>query len=201
MVGVFFSRAWVKRTASRPDRGRAVKLWHRLTAFICRSMHILRFLFKAAIARPRLTLAVALLLLAALAGSMTYTVFLVVGVLADYLGSGRIVAGLLLGALFARLPWISRGKLRLVGLVPGALRRPLMVSMLALCCWHFLWQAEHVPAAFTGFATAFLLAYPWLRRAVFDRLRSSVFPSARGPSARQYTDDSVIEGEFREKKE
>lgn len=164
------------------------------------STQILRFLIRTAIRTPKLTIAVALFVLAALASTMTYTGFLVIGVLADYLGTGRVLAGLLLGVLFARFPWISNGKLRIVGLLPKPARRPLILSLLALCSLHFLWRGEYVPAGFTGFATAFLLIFPWLRRAVFDRMVSSVFPFAgRRPS--KSTDDRVIEGEFREKKE
>ena len=68
-------------------------------------------MINAAIRTPKLTLAIALLLLAALAGTMTYTGFLVVGVLAAHLDTSRFLAGLLLAALFARFPWISKGKL------------------------------------------------------------------------------------------
>ena len=149
---------------------------------------------------PKQTIAVALVVLAALAGTMTYTGFLVVGVLADHLGTGRILAGLLLGGLFARLPWIRKGKLRIVGLLPQPVRRPLVVAILAVCLLIFLSRGETVPALFTGFATAFLLTYPWLRRAIFDRISSSVFKFA-GRNTPKSTDDSVIEGEFREKKE
>jgi hypothetical protein len=149
---------------------------------------------------PKLTLAVALLVLAALASTMTYTGFLVVGVLADHLGTGRVMAGLLLGGLFARFPWIRKGKLRIVGLLPKPLRRPLILSILALCLLNFLWRGEYLPAAFTGFATAFLLTYPWLRRAMFGRMLSSVSTFA-GRNRPKSTDDRVIDGEFREKKE
>lgn len=131
---------------------------------------------------------------------MTYTGFLVIGVLADHLGTGRVTAGLLLGALFARFPWISKGKLRIVGLLPKPARRPLIVSILALCLLYFLSRHEYVPAVFTGFTTAFLLTYPWVRRAIFDRILSSVFKFT-GSNPRKGTDDTVIEGEFREKKD
>jgi Flp pilus assembly protein TadB len=138
--------------------------------------------------------------LAALASTMTYTGFLVIGVLADYLGTGRVVAGLLLGALLARFPWYSKGKLRIVGLIPKPVRRPFIVSLLALCLLHFLSHGEYVPAGFTGFVTAFVLGFPWLRRAMFDRMLSSVFKfTGRNPSKR--TDDMVIDAEFRERKE
>ena len=131
---------------------------------------------------------------------MTYTGFLVVGVLADHLGTGRFMAGLLLGVLFARFPWISKGKLRIVGLLPKPARRPLLVGILALCLLNFLSLGEYVPASFIGFATAFLLTYPWLRRAMFDRMLSSVFKFA-GRSPRKSTDENVIDGEFREREE
>jgi hypothetical protein len=138
--------------------------------------------------------------LAALAGTMAYTGFLVIGVLADYLGTGRFVAGLLLGVLFARFPWIRKGKLRVVGFLPKPVRRPLIVSILALCLWTFLSRGDYVPAVFTGFATAFVLTFPWLRRAIFDRILSSVFKFTGKPPS-DSIDDTVIDGEFREKKE
>ena len=149
---------------------------------------------------PKLTIAVALLVLIALASVMTYTGFLVVGVLADHLGTGRLAAGLLLGALFARFPWISKGKLRIVGLLPKPVRRPVILSLLALCLLYFLLQGEYVPALFTGFATAFLLTYPWLRRAIFVRLLSS-FSKFTGRDPGKSTGGMVIDGEFREKKD
>jgi len=151
--------------------------------------------------KPKLAIAFVLLVLAALASTMTYTGFLVVGVLADYLGTSRFVAGLLLGVLFARFPRISKGKLRIVGLLPKPLRRPLIVGLLALCLLHFLSQGDYVPAAFTGFATAFVLIYPWLRRTMFDRTIGSVFKFAGQARSPKNTDDMVIDGEFREKKD
>ena len=155
----------------------------------------------AAMARPKLAAAVALLLLAALASTLTYTGFLVVGVLADYLGTGRVTAGLLLGVLFARFPWISKGKLRIVGLLPKPVRRPLIASLLALSLLTFLARGDYVPALFTGFATAFVLFFPWLRRVMFDRMKSSVFKFADARNPFKRTDDRVIEGEFRERKD
>jgi hypothetical protein len=157
-------------------------------------------LIRAAIQRPKLAIAVALAVLAALAGTMTYTGYLVIGVLAGYLGTGRFMAGLLLGGVFARFPWVRQGKLRIVGLLPKPARRPVIVSLLAVCVLHFLSRGDYVPAAFTGFAAVFLLAYAWLRRAVFDRTLSSVFQFA-GRNRAESTDDMVIEGEFREKKD
>lgn len=166
---------------------------------ICRSTQILRYLVTAAWRKPKLTLAVVVLVLAALASTMTYTGYLVIGVLADQLGTGRVMAGLLLGGLFARFPWIRKGKLRIVGLLPKPVRRPLILSILALCLLSFVSRGEYVPAAFTGFATAFLLTFPWLRRAIFDRMLSSVFKFT-GKNRPKSTDDTVIDGEFREKK-
>lgn len=149
---------------------------------------------------PKLAGAVVLLVLAALASTITYTGFLVVGVLADYLGTGRTIAGLLLGGLFARFPWISKGKFRIAGLLPKPVRRPLIISLLALCAIHFVSHGDDVHAAFTGFVMAFLLAYPWLRRAIFDRMVSSVFTSA-GKSPPSSAGGRVIDGEFREIKD
>ncbi len=167
---------------------------------ICRSTQILGFFINAAIRSPRLTAAVVFLVLAALASAMTYTGFLLVGVLAEYLGTGRVAAGLLLGAPFARFPWISKGKLRIVGVLPKPARRPLILGILALCLVHFLLHNDYVSAGFIGFGLAFLLGFPWLRRSIFDRILSSVSRfTGRPPSSS--IDDTVIEGEFREKKD
>lgn len=149
---------------------------------------------------PKLTIAVALLMLVVLASTMTYTAYLVIGLLAEHLGSGRFLAGLLLGLIFARFPWIRKGKLRVVGLLPKPVRRPLILGMLAFALVTFLLRGETVPAVVTGCATVFLLSYPWLRRAIFDRIVSSVFKfTGQNPANR--IDDTVIEGEFRERKE
>lgn len=131
---------------------------------------------------------------------MAYIGFLVIGVLADQLGTGRFIAGLLLGALFARFPWISNGRPRIVGLLPKPVRRPLIVGILALCLLHFVWQGDYVPALFIGLTTAFVLTFPWLRRVIFDRLLGGVFKFA-GRNPGKSTEDGVIDGEFREKKE
>ena len=140
-------------------------------------------------------------MLVALAAIMTYTGFLLVGVLAEYLGTGRVVAGLLLGALFARFPRISNGRLRIVGLLPQPARRPLILGLLALCLLTLLARGDHVPALFTGVAMAFLLAYPWLKRTVLGRLLSPFKGVVPGRDVRNSADDTVIEGEFRERKE
>jgi hypothetical protein len=168
---------------------------------IFRSTQIVRFLIGAVMGRPKLTIAAALLVLAALAATMTYTGFLVVGVLAEQLGTSRFVAGLLLGGLFARFPWVSKGKPRIVGLLPKPARRPIMVSLLALCLLRFLAQGDLVPALFAGFTIAFVCGFPWLRRLLFARISSSVFNFAADGNMPVATDDTVIEGEFRERKE
>lgn len=150
---------------------------------------------------PKLTIAVTLLALAALASTMTYTGYLVVGVLADYLGIGRMMTGLLLGVSFARFPSISKGKLRTVGLIPKPVRRPMIMGLLALCLFSFLSRAEYVPALFIAFAVVFFLTFPWLRRAVFGRVLSSVFKPKADQNPHPKFDDRVIDGEFREKKD
>lgn len=154
-----------------------------------------------ALRKPKLAIAVAFIVLAALASTITYTGFLVIGVLADYLGTGRFVAGLLLGVLFARVPWFSEGKLRTVGLLPKVVRRPVMMGLLGLGLWSFLSRGEYVPAMFIGFAAAFLLTFPWIRRALFGRVVSSIFMSTANPQRPDSIDGTVIEGEFREKKD
>lgn len=154
-----------------------------------------------ALRKPKLAIAVAFIVLAALASTITYTGFLVIGVLADYLGTGRFVAGLLLGVLFARVPWFSAGKLRTVGLLPKVVRRPVMMGLLGLGLWSFLSRGEYVPAMFIGFAAAFLLTFPWIRRALVGRFVSSIFMSTANPQRPDSIDGTVIEGEFREKKD
>lgn len=150
---------------------------------------------------PRLAASVALLALVVLASTISYTGYLVIGLLAEQIGTGRFLAGLLLGGIFARIPWIRKGKLRTVGLLPKPLRRPLIVSLLLLCLLSFLWRGENVPALFIGFTTVFLLIFPWLRRAIFGRMLSSIFKFVPGQNRHASIDDGVIDGEFREKKE
>jgi peptidoglycan/LPS O-acetylase OafA/YrhL len=162
---------------------------------------IVRFLIGAVIGKPRLTIAVVLLVLAALAATMTYSGVLVIGVLADYLGTSRFVAGLLLGVLFARLPWIRRGKPRIVGLLPKPVRIPLMAGLLVLCLLRFLTRGDVVSAVFVGMTIIFVLGFPWLKKRLFGRLSSSVGNFAAGPNASVVADSTVIEGEFRERKD
>lgn len=150
---------------------------------------------------PRLTFAVALFVLAALTATMTYTGFLVVGVLADYFGTSRFITGLLIAIVFARFPWIRDGKPRMVGLLPKPLRRPLVLSALALCLLRFVTQGDTVPAWFAGCTMAVILVFPWLWKVLFARMSSSIFNIAPRRHASAANDDTVIEGEFRERKE
>ncbi len=150
---------------------------------------------------PRLAIAVLLLALVSLAGTMSYAGYLVVGVVADHLGTSRLLAGLLLGVLFARLPWIREGKLRTIGLLPKRARRPVIVALLAFCLLSFFYRGEWLPMLFLGFAMAFLLAYRRMRKRVVGRATSSLFNFAAAPKHSQSTDNTVIDVEFREKKD
>jgi hypothetical protein len=149
---------------------------------------------------PKLAIAAVLLALVALASATTYAGFLLVSTVALYLNVSRFVAGLLLGILFARLPWVREGKLRAVGLLPGKARLPVMASLLAFCLLHFLYRGDMVPVLFLGFAVSFLLGYRRLRQLLLARAVSSFFQPAPGP-ARPQDDKSVIDVEFREKKD
>ncbi len=155
----------------------------------------------AALRKRGLTIVVALLALVALASTMTYAAFLVVGVLGDHLGTGRFLAGLLLAILFARIPSLSNGKLRTVGLIPKPARRPIMMGLLALCLLTLLSRGAHVQAIFVAFATIFLISFPWIRRAVLGRIMGSLTKFTPDPRRRESIDDGVIDVEFREKKD
>ena len=149
---------------------------------------------------PRLTVALVLLVLLALAATMSYTGFLAVGALADLLGTSRFLAGLLLGGLFARFPSIRQGKLRLIGLLPQGARRPLVLTLLALCLLRFVTAGAGVAAGFTALTASFILAYPWLKKALLARMSAAVMQFAAGRNGAGRIDDNVIEGEFRERK-
>lgn len=155
-----------------------------------------------AVRMPRSTIALVFIALVALASTMTYVGYLVVGVLAELIGTGRVTAGMLLAVLFARIPWFSKGKLRTVGLLPKLVRRPVMMGLLALCLVSLAARGDYVPALFTGFAAGFLLLFPWLRRALFSRVLSSIFKSPGGGQSRsKHADSTVIDVEFKEKKD
>jgi len=161
----------------------------------------LRFLAQMAVRMPKLAIAALLLALATLAGTMSYAGFLVVGVFANHLGTGRVIAGLLLGVLFARLPWVREGKLRSIGLLPKRARLPVMLALLAFCLLSYLYRGELVPMLVLGFATTFLLTYRRMRQLIVSRAMSSLFKFSPDPNHPKSTDDAVIDVEVREKKD
>jgi hypothetical protein len=149
---------------------------------------------------PRLAAALLLVLLVALAGSLSYVGYLVIGVIADYLEVGRLLAGVLIGVLFARFPWVRAGKLRTVGLLPKRARLPVMATLLAFCMLHYFYRGEWIPLVFLGFAEAFLLMYPWLKSFTVRRA-TSLFKASVGPSHAESDDGRVIDVEVRERKD
>lgn len=150
---------------------------------------------------PKLAAVIFLLMLVALASTSTYAGYLVVGVLAEYLDIGRVAAGLLLGVIFARIPWVRQGKLRAVGLLPGKARLPVIVALLAFCLLHFLYRGEMVPVMFLGLAASFLLSYRWMRRTIAMHAFTSLFRTFQAPDRPGSADNKVIDVEFREKKD
>lgn len=150
---------------------------------------------------PKLAIAILLLVLATLASTLSYTAYLVVSAVAAHLGVHRLMAGFLLGVLFARLPWIAEGKLRTIGLIPRRVRRPVMVALLGFCFLSYAYRGELVPLLFLAFAGAFLLTYPWMRKILVGRVISFIFPSSGGPNHSRNAEDNVIDVEFREKKD
>ena len=161
----------------------------------------MRFLLQATVRRPKLAIVALLLALATLAGLMSYGGFLVVGVVANHLGTGRVIAGLLLGGLFARLPWVRERKLRTIGLLPKRARLPVMVALLAFCLLSYLYEGEVVSTLVLGFATTFLLTYRRIRQMIVSRAMSSLFKMPPDPNHPKSTDNAVIDVEFREKKD
>jgi hypothetical protein len=151
---------------------------------------------------PKLAIAILILVLAAIAGTISYAGYLVVGIVSDYLGTGRFVAGLLLGGLFARLPYISQGKLRTIGLLPKHARRPVLLTLLAVCLLTLLYRGEFLSSLFLGLAVTYLLAYRWMRQVFVNRALSSLFGSSLDPARRPMrTDETIIDVEVREKKD
>lgn len=161
----------------------------------------MRLLIQLVLRMPKVAGVVFLLALVALASTLSYAGFLVVGIVAQYLGTGRFVAGLLLGLLFARLPWVRKGKLRTVGLLPRNARLPLMLVLLVFSLMNFLYRGALVPVLFLGLATTFLLTHRWIRRTLFNRALSFLFkpPSQRGRAGS--TDKAIIDVDVREKKD
>lgn len=150
---------------------------------------------------PRLAALVLLLALGALSSVISYAGYLVLDVVAEFLGIGRFATGLLLGALFARAPWISQGRVGTVGLLPRNARRPVMLVLLTWCIANLLYRGEIGSAFFPGFAAAFLLAYPRLRQKGLDHIRSFLRGSTRGPARQSASDSGIIDVEVREKKD
>jgi hypothetical protein len=161
----------------------------------------LRALLKAAVRMPKLAIAAILLALVTLACIMSYAGFLVVGVVANYLGTGRLMAGLLLGGLFARLPWVREGKLRTIGLLPKRARLPVMVALLTFCLLSYLYRGAFVPMLVLGFAATFLLTYRRMRQAIVSRAISSLFKLPPDLNHPKRTDNAVVDVEFQEKKD
>lgn len=145
--------------------------------------------------------AIVLLVLAILAGVMSYAGYLVVGVVADHLGTGRVMAGLLLGVLFARLPSIREGKLRTVGLLPKRARLPVLLAILALCLLSFTYRGDWMAVLFIGLAAALAFAYRWIGNTITSQFISPLFKSPAGPVHPSKGDDRVIDVEFRERKD
>ena len=173
-------------------------------ATLSRSNSILALLVNIVMRTPRLALAALLLALVALAGTSTYAGYLVIGMVAEYLGSGHFVAGLLLGILFFRLPKVRDGKLLTVGLLPKRARLPAVLALLAVCLTLHAQQREMVPAVFLGLAAVFLVTFRWMRQAVVKRVKSMVLSPDRNErenTAVKRIDPSVIDVEFREKKD
>ena len=153
---------------------------------------------------PRLALAALLLALVALAGTSTYAGYLVIDMVADYLGTGHFVAGLLLGIVFFRLPKMRDGKLQTVGLLPKRARLPVVLALLAACLTLHVQQREAVPAIFLALAAVFLLSFRWMRQAVRRRFKSMMVRPDLNENENMTVkriDPSVIDVDFREKKD
>jgi len=155
---------------------------------------------------PKLAIAFVVLLLVALAGVSVYAGYLVVGVVSDYLGIGRFLASLFLGIMFVRLPLVRQGKLSTVGVLPKAARLPIVMALLSMAMLSYFYRSEMVPVLCLFLAAALLLACRWMKLTLAHRMSSffskSVFESARSRSADgRNADPSIIDAEFREKKD
>ena len=185
-----------------PCRADTVARFRHATPF--RSNSILAVLVNIVMRTPRLALAALLLALMALAGTSTYAGYLVIGMIADYLGTGYFVAGLLLGILFFRLPKTRDGKLQTVGLLPKRARLPVVLALLAACLTLHVQQREMVPVVFLGLAVVFLVTFRWMRQTLVKRVKSMVVRpdlTERENTTAKRIDPSVIDVEFREKKD
>jgi peptidoglycan/LPS O-acetylase OafA/YrhL len=167
----------------------------------------------AAMRSPRKVIAIVLLLLFALASSLSYTGYLVVSALSAQFGTSRFLAGLLLGLVFARFPRVRDGKLGTMGLLPKPARQPVMAGLLVFCLVTYLLRGQFVPVAFITFALVFLLGFGMVRKAVASRFTSVLFPFGRGPQQERGAqqegppglqqgprrDQDVIDVDFKEK--
>lgn len=162
---------------------------------------LVKTLLRAVLRMPKLAALVLVAALAALSGTLSYAGYLVVGFVADTLGASRFVAGLLLGLVFARVPWIRQGKLRILGLLPGHARRPAILALLALSMLGAFQQGKMMAMLFLGLAAGFVLGYRWIRQALVQRVFAYLFPAAARPPSRRSGDDAIIDVEFREKKD
>lgn len=151
--------------------------------------------------KPKLAIAAVLLILVALAGTSAYAGYLMVGLVADYLGTGRFVAGLVLGAVFARLPYVSQGKLRTIGLLPKKARLPVVVVLLSVGLTSFLYRGDMVPALFLGLAATIVLTFRWIRLTVVPRAMSAFFRPSGEPAGAGRADPTIIDADFKEKKD
>lgn len=150
---------------------------------------------------PKLSLAAFVLMLALLSGSLSYAGFLVVGTVSHYLGTGRVLAGLLLGMLFARVPWVREGRLTTLGILPRGARRPVVAGLLLLALATHFYRGNWMPVLFLAFAAAFLLGYPRLRKWLVGRALASLFGPAADASPRRSADSTVTDVEYRERKD
>jgi hypothetical protein len=168
---------------------------------ILQEKNILSVLLQFAMRLPRLAIAVLVLALIVVIGILAYATFLVIGTVAEYLGTSRFVAGLMLGVLFARIPWVRQGKLRTVGLLPKAARQPAVISLLALCSLHFLLQDDFGRMTFLGFAAIIPLAFQRMKKRLISRVLSPFLRPSPNTARPQREDENIIDAEFREKKD
>ncbi|MBC7416339.1 MAG: hypothetical protein H7327_15535 [Herminiimonas sp.] len=136
-----------------------------------------------------------------MAATSAYAGYLVIGVIAAYLDTGRFVAALILAVVFARFPHVRQGKLRTIGLLPKAARLPVMVTLLALCMGSYLSRGEMVPVAVLGLAAAIVLTFRWIRLTVVNRVTSMLFRQPGPQADRRRIDPTIIDAEFRETKD
>ncbi|MES2832608.1 MAG: hypothetical protein V4695_11510 [Pseudomonadota bacterium] len=166
----------------------------------------MRLLIDVAVRTPKLAIAIVVMLLVALAGISAYAGYLVIGVVAGYLGTGRFLAGLLLGILFLRLPRVRQGKLSTVGLLPKAARLPIVVALLAASMLNYFYDGNTLAVACLVLAASLLVLGRWMKFALVSRVSSffskSAFGTGRSRKADSKIDDStIIDAEFRERKD